>query len=369
MGRWHAEAVGFLRRHRRALVERPLAIFALGPRTTGERDLAGARAQLDRALAKVPDLRPCTIAIFGGVIDPATLRFPFRRMPASDARDWHARGGCGGTGNPQRVGRMPAVSFSGAPDGGRAMVGDAARQRSELDRREPRPRRKELEMRKLFEIGGVVAAAILVGFGIAAIVMGLNGRGTVHDSLKQESIVGSPDMTPAAIAAEAKKAGLPASIGLPTVAVAGKAITSGERARAFASYMRIHTLEATGGLTYAQMGRWTAKPGAPAKFTDGHGATSDPKYALTDPKTKQPVDNGLRNLWVTETALTTALNTSYMAERLSIFGIVVGVALLLAGFGFAILAIGGALRNSETVLAFARGWSKKSGPTPLAPTA
>jgi hypothetical protein len=31
-----------------------------------------------------------------------------------------------------------------------------------------------------------------------------------------------------------------------------------------------------------------------------------------------------------------------------VFGIVVGVALLLAGFGFAILAIGGALRNRET---------------------
>jgi hypothetical protein len=112
-----------------------------------------------------------------------------------------------------------------------------------------------------------------------------------------------------------------------------------------------------------------AKPGTPVKFTDGHGATSDPKYALTDPKTKQPVDNGLRNLWVTETALTTALNTSYMAERLSIFGIVVGVALLLAGFGFAILAVGGALRHRETALGFARRWSKKSGPTPLVPTA
>ena len=205
-------------------------------------------------------------------------------------------------------------------------------------------------MRKVFEIGGVVAAAILVAFGIAAIVMGVNGRSTVRDSLKLEQIVGSPDMTPAAIKAEARKAGLPASVKLPTVGVAGKQINSGARARAFASYMRIHTLEATGNLTYAQMGRFVAKPGTPAKLTDGHGATSDPKYALVDTKTKQPVDNGLRNLWVTETALTTALNTSYMAEQLSVFGIVVGVALLLAGFGFGILAVGGALRNRETAL-------------------
>ena len=36
---------------------------------------------------------------------------------------------------------------------------------------------------------------------------------------------------------------------------------------------------------------------------------------------------------MTETGLTTALNTSYMAERLALFGVVVGVALLLTGIG------------------------------------
>lgn len=216
-------------------------------------------------------------------------------------------------------------------------------------------------MRKLFEIGGLVAAAVLIAFGVTAIVMGGNGRSTVRDSLKLEQIVGSPDMTPAAIAAEARKAGLPADLSLPTTAVAGKKIDSGDRARAFASYMRIHALEATGGLTYAQMGRFVAKPGTPARFTDGHGATSDPQYALVDAKTQQPVENGARNLWVTETALTTALNTSYMAEQLSLFGIVVGVALLLAGIGFAVLAVGGALRNPQTAIAFLRKRSKPSG--------
>jgi len=222
-------------------------------------------------------------------------------------------------------------------------------------------------MRKAFEIGGVLAAAVLVAFGVAAIVMGVNGRSTVRDSLKLEQIVGSPDMTPAAIAAEAKDAALPVSVKLPTVAVAGKTITTGARARAFASYMRIHTLEATGGLTYAQMGRYIAKPGAPVKFTDGHGGTNETAYAATDPKTSQPLENGARNLWVTETALTTALNTSYMAEQLSLFGIVVGIALLLAGIGFAILAIGGALR-ADALGVFGK-WSKKSGPTRVLPTA
>jgi hypothetical protein len=215
-------------------------------------------------------------------------------------------------------------------------------------------------MRKAFEIGGLIAAGVLVAFGVAAIAMGFSGRSTVNDSLKQEAIVGSPNMTRDAVAAEAKLAGLPASIKLPTANIAGKAITNGTLARDFAKYMRIHTLEATGGLTYAEMGRFTALPTAPKSATDGLGGTSDTKYAVIDPKTNQPVANPRRDLWVTETALTTALNTSYMAQQLSIFGIVVGVALLLAGIGFAVLAIGGALRNPETAFGFAKTFQHKA---------
>jgi hypothetical protein len=42
---------------------------------------------------------------------------------------------------------------------------------------------------------------------------------------------------------------------------------------------------------------------------------------------------------VTETALSTALNVSYMATQLSLFSLVVGVALILGGIGFIILAL------------------------------
>jgi hypothetical protein len=199
--------------------------------------------------------------------------------------------------------------------------------------------------RKIFEWAGIAASVVLVVFGIAALVLGVNGRSTVHTNLAQEQIVGTPDMTPSAIKQEAQKAGLPASIKLPTVAVAGKAIDNGSRARAFATYMRIHALEATGGYAYAQMGRFAAKPGTPAAQLAKGGGTDNPAFALTDPKTKQPVSNGARDVWVTETALTTALNTSYMAEQLSLFSIVVGIALLLSGIGFGVLMLGGALRR------------------------
>jgi hypothetical protein len=198
------------------------------------------------------------------------------------------------------------------------------------------PVRSDL-LRKLLEWGGFAAGAVLVTFGVVAIVMGFSGRSTVADSLKLEKITGTPDMTPALIAKEAKEAGL-TGVSLPTKSVAGKPINSGDRARTFASYMRIHALEATGGYTYAQMGRFQAKPDAPKAQLAVGGGTDNPQWALTDTATKQPVANGARNLWVTETALTTALNTSYMADRLGLFGIVVGIALLLTGIGFFVLA-------------------------------
>ena len=216
-------------------------------------------------------------------------------------------------------------------------------------------------MRKLLEWGGVAAGAILIAFGIVAIIMGVNGRSTVRDSIKQEQIVGSGDMTPAAIAAEAKQAKLPDTIALPTCTVAGKDIVDGARSRCFAQYMRIHTLEATGGYTYSQMGRYQAKPDAPASALAKGGGTDDSKYAVVDATTKQPVANGARNIWITETALTTALNTSYLAENLSLFGVVVGVALLLSGIGFMILSLFGALRPAALKERSARATGKLAG--------
>lgn len=185
-------------------------------------------------------------------------------------------------------------------------------------------------MRKLFEIGGVAATLVLIVFGVVSIVMGVNGRSTVRDSLKLEQIVGTPDMNATAIAAEAKEAGLPETIKLPTADIAGKPIDSGKRAREFAQYMRIHALEATGGLTYAQLPRFAT--------ADGKG-TNDPARALTSKG--KPLDNPVRNVWITETALTTALNASFLAENVALFGIVVGIALLLTGIGFGVLVIGG----------------------------
>jgi hypothetical protein len=196
-------------------------------------------------------------------------------------------------------------------------------------------------MRRAFEIGGIVAAVVMIAFGTAAIVMGANGRSTVQANLLAQKIVGTSDMTPAGITAEAKAAGLNvATLAIPTCSVANVTVDSGTTARCFAQYMNIHALEATGGLLYSQMPRFASSNGkgtnVAAQATKGAGG--------------QPLDNPARDVWIQETALSTALNTSYMAEQISLFGIVVGIALLLSGFGFAILAIGGALRNPQSAV-------------------
>ncbi len=222
-------------------------------------------------------------------------------------------------------------------------------------------------MRKAFEIGGIVAAIVLVVFGVVAIAMGVQGRNTVNSSLQHEYIVGSSDMTPSAIKAEAQKAGIASAVKQwPTKSVANQKIDTGAKARLMAQYMHIHALEATGGYTYAQMGIYTAKPGTPKAQLMAGGGTDNTAFAAIDPNTKQPLQNGARQVWVTETALTAALNMSYMASQIALFGIVVGIALLLTGIGFGILAVGGALRNPETVLKSVRHPKAKTPAVPVA---
>jgi menaquinone-dependent protoporphyrinogen oxidase len=94
MYRWHRDARRFLSRHRQALVDRPVAVFALGPVEDKEEQFQDARRQLDKALAKFPWFTPVTVAVFGGKFDPAKLPFPINRFagsePASDIRDWES---------------------------------------------------------------------------------------------------------------------------------------------------------------------------------------------------------------------------------------------------------------------------------------
>jgi len=162
-------------------------------------------------------------------------------------------------------------------------------------------------MRNLLRYGGIAASVVLIAFGIGAVVTGINGRDQVRSDLAREQIVGTPDST-----------------------IPGQKVDTGAEAQAFAKIMRHHTMEATGGKTYSQMGQYLDASGK---------GTDDKAKAAIDPQTKQPVQNQARQIWVTETALTTALNTAFFAESVATFAIVMGIALLLSGIGFLVLAL------------------------------
>jgi menaquinone-dependent protoporphyrinogen oxidase len=89
--KWHPDAHQFLSQHQAALKQRPVAIFALGPLTTGDVPMRNSRRQLDRELAKYPWLKPVAVEMFVGKYDPSQLGF-FDRLfsTASDHRDWEA---------------------------------------------------------------------------------------------------------------------------------------------------------------------------------------------------------------------------------------------------------------------------------------
>jgi putative Mn2+ efflux pump MntP len=162
-------------------------------------------------------------------------------------------------------------------------------------------------MSKLYSYAGIAASVILIAVGIGAVVIGFNGRDRVHSDLAREAIVGTPDST-----------------------IPGQKVDTGKEAEAFAAVIRKHTLESTDGQTYAEMGRFLDKNGK---------ATSDEKLAATDPKSGKTVDNPLRNMWVTSTALSTSLNTAYFAEQVATFAMAMGFALLLCGVGFLVLTM------------------------------
>ncbi len=106
-----------------------------------------------------------------------------------------------------------------------------------------RSHEKGVRNRKLWEIGGIVAGVVLIAFGAASIWMGASGVNTVRDNLAREQIEGTGET----------------SLDGYTVAE-GELVNTGSEARAFADLMGTHALEGSGGLVYADMGRFRRRP-------------------------------------------------------------------------------------------------------------
>src|SRR5215207_4833011 len=98
-------------------------------------------------------------------------------------------------------------------------------------------------MSKLYIYAGIAASCVMICIGIGAVVIGFDGRSDVRTELARENIVGTPDMNK----------------------VANEKINTGQEARDFAAGMRVHTLEATNGQTYAEMARFVDENGKPTQ--------------------------------------------------------------------------------------------------------
>ena len=161
-------------------------------------------------------------------------------------------------------------------------------------------------MSKLFQYAGIAAGVVLIAFGIGAVVIGLDGRDRVATELGREQIVGTPDST------------IPTSSSTPAARPRPSPRSSAStpsRPRAARPTPRC---------------RSTSTPTARAR------ATRPPPARTPRPCTDV---NPARQIWVTETALTTALNTAYFAESMATFVAAMGGALLLVGIGFLVISL------------------------------
>ena len=205
-------------------------------------------------------------------------------------------------------------------------------------------------MKRLLVYGGLLAGIVLVGFGIASIVLGISGRNEVNNDLKQEKIVGSADMTPQAIRAAAQKAGLQ-GVPLPTCTIANQPVTSGGAANCFGQYMRVHALIGTGGKVFSQIPQYASADGA---------GTNDPTQAVQ--QGGKPASNPVRAVWVTYTALSGALNLAYFADQVGLFSIIMGIALLLTGIGLLVLDVALLARSGTPKAKEAPGGAEQPAP-------
>jgi hypothetical protein len=165
---------------------------------------------------------------------------------------------------------------------------------------------KDMLTPRLFAIGGFAAGLVLVAAGIGSAVVGYQGRADVRETLTRENIIAPQDST-----------------------IPGQLVNTGDKARAQAAIIRQHQLDRTGGLTYAEMGRFATADGNPA----GTNVAAD---AAVGP-TGNPLPNTARDGWITATALITALETAFFAEQVGNFAILMGFALLLTGIGLTVL--------------------------------
>jgi hypothetical protein len=156
-------------------------------------------------------------------------------------------------------------------------------------------------MKKLFPILLIALGIVFAIAGGYTVKRGLDAKAEVRDALIAQHITTPQDAS------------------MPNVEV-----TDIATARSMADIIDHHSLEATKGKTYSEMGRYLAKDG-----TDTNDATN----AVVGANGK-PVDNPLRNVAFQAVNLRTSLYSSIMAFEIAT--LVQGIGLLLVALGIAV---------------------------------
>lgn len=154
-------------------------------------------------------------------------------------------------------------------------------------------------MKKQLKITSYVSTII----GIVLVIAGIWSLCFTYNSVKQENIITPEDAS------------------IPNQKVVGPLTLKSQ-----SDIIRFHTLNTTGGKTYAEMPRQIPK-------LDENG-----KEVLDNEGKVIMVDNGARNLWITATSLMTALHLAIMAYGLSILVIIFGLSSIWNGYVFCLLA-------------------------------
>src|SRR3954468_18929267 len=163
-------------------------------------------------------------------------------------------------------------------------------------------------MKKAFPIALMIIGLVFVGAGIYTGARGLDAKDQVKHELIAQKITTTPDAS------------------IPNVRV-----DSAATARSMADIIDRHAREASGGRTYAEMGRYLSKTG---------GDTNDAALAVVGANGK-PLANPVRDVVFQASALRTSLYTSVMAFNVA--DLVLGLGLMIVVLGLAVGGMGVAL--------------------------
>ena len=165
-------------------------------------------------------------------------------------------------------------------------------------------------MKKLFPILLMVLGLAFVAGGGYSLLRGFDAKDQVRDELVAQAIT-TPD----------------------DASIPGVLVDDAASAESMADIIAVHADESTGGLTYAELGRFMAVDGDPA-------GTSDESQALLDDNGR-PVPNAARNTAFQASALRTSLYTSVMAFNVA--DLVIGIGVMIVVLGIAVGGVGVAL--------------------------